>query len=90
MTSIVMGDFKFKRTKSRRRMWKCPKDVKLHVENPGKAIISKTRKKTRKTRQKLMAMDSTRKREILERQGVLKQDSKAPSELVNLMITNLL
>ena len=43
-----MGDFKFKRTKSRRRMWKCPKDIKLHVENPGKAIISKTRKKNKK------------------------------------------
>ena len=37
-----------------------------------------------------MNMDSTTKREILKRQGVLKEDSKAPSELVNLMITNLL
>ncbi len=86
-----MGNIKFLRNpKSRKkRRWQCQKKIQLLVETPGKVIISKTRKKTRKTREKLDKMDSNTKRKILENQGVLKENSNAPQELVDIMLKNL-
>ena len=86
-----MGNIKFLRNpKSRKkRRWQCPKKIQLRVETPGKVIISKTRKKTRKTRDKLDKMDSNTKRQILKNQGLLKENSNAPQELVDIMLKNL-
>ena len=83
-----MGKFKFTRTK-KRRFWQCPKKVHLRVDCPGKAVISKTRKKYKTTQDKLNKMDSTTKRKLLENKGILKQDSNAPQDLVSLMLSTL-
>ena len=86
-----MGNIKFLRNpKSRKkRKWQCSKKIQLRVETPGKVIISKTRKNTRKTRDKLDRMDSTTKRKILENQGLLRADSNAPQDVVDIMLKNL-
>ncbi len=86
-----MAGIKFIRNpKSRkRRRWQCTKKVNLYVETPDKLTVSKTRKKTRKTRDKIAKMDSNTKRKILEGQGVLKENSNAPQELVDIMLKNL-
>ena len=86
-----MAGIKFIRNpKSReRRRWQCTKKVNLYVETPDKLTVSKTRKKTRKTRDKIAKMDSNTKRKILEGQGVLKENSNAPQELVDIILKNL-
>tara|TARA_Y100000768_G_scaffold313914_1_gene248729 strand:- start:2281 stop:2544 length:264 start_codon:yes stop_codon:yes gene_type:complete len=86
-----MAGIKFIRNpKSRkRRRWQCTKKINLYVETPDKLTVSKTRKKTRKTRDKIAKMDSNTKRKILEGQGVLKENSNAPQELVDIMLKNL-
>ena len=59
-----MAGIKFIRNpKSRkRRRWQCAtKKVNLYVETPDKLTVSKTRKKTRKTRDKIAKMDSNTK-----------------------------
>ena len=86
-----MAGIKFIRNpKSRkRRRWQCTKKVNLYVETPDKLTVSKTRKKTRRTRDKIAKMDSNTKRKILEGQGVLKENSNAPQELVDIMLKNL-
>ena len=86
-----MAGIKFIRNpKSRkRRRWQCTKKIHLFVETPDKLTVSKTRKKTRKTRDKLSKMDSNTKRKVLEEQGLLKDNSNAPQELVDIMLKNL-
>ena len=75
--------------KQPKRRWKCKKKIKLRIESPDKSVVSKTRKKTRKTREQLKEMDSTAKKQLLETKGILKTDSKAPNEVITLIISNL-
>ena len=59
------------------------------IENPNNNIIMKTRKSTYKVQTKLKKMNELSKRNFLEKNGIINTDSKAPSDIINLIITNI-
>ena len=86
-----MGNFRFtiKNRKTKRR-WTCPKSITLSIEQPTLSIISKTKKKTRHLKEKIRKMTPQEKKRILESRGIIKENSSAPQELINTMITTLI
>lgn len=84
-----MGRLKFTVSRKKRR-WQCPKDVTLRVEAPPHDTIKKTRKRSRQIKDTLRNMDCANKKKLLESKGVIKQDSQAPEELVDIIIKGLI
>lgn len=83
-----MGRIKFTVTRKKRR-WECPRDVKLCIDAPDKKTINKTRKNQKKLNKSLGSMDMKKKKTLLEKNGVLKENSKAPDDIVDIMISGL-
>tara|TARA_Y100000389_G_C17311750_1_gene438347 strand:- start:446 stop:760 length:315 start_codon:yes stop_codon:yes gene_type:complete len=84
----LMGLLRFTVTRKKRR-WECPKDVKLCIDIPDKKTIRKTRKSQKENKKSLDSMDIKKKKSLLENNGVLKQNSKVPDDIVNIMISGL-
>ena len=83
-----MGRFKFTVTRKRRR-WECPKDVKLCIDTPDEKTMKTTRKSHKKLKLSLNSMDMKKKKQLLENKGILKENSKAPDEIVDVIISGL-
>uniref|UniRef100_A0A6C0AFX3 Uncharacterized protein n=1 Tax=viral metagenome TaxID=1070528 RepID=A0A6C0AFX3_9ZZZZ len=84
-----MGNIKFTLSNKRKKRWVCKKNVTLKIDHPDKSTIRKTRKKTRKLRDKVSKMNNSQKRDLLINKGVLKPESKAPEDIVNTMLDGL-
>lgn len=70
----------------KKRRWRCPKDVTLCIDSASHETIKKTRKKSRVIKNTLRQMDCSKKKKLLEKQGVIKENSKAPEDLVDIII----
>ena len=84
-----MGKVKFTLSKRRRR-WKCKTCKKLTIKHPDKNTVSNAKEKSLEVRNDISKLNNNEKKEILISKGVIRHDSKAPTELLNTMLNNLL
>ena len=86
-----MNNIKFtvKNKSLKKRKWTLTKNVKVKVDNLDKNTIKKTRKKTIETINLLKKLSPFEKKDLLEKKNVIKSDSKAPVELLDIMLRNL-
>ncbi len=84
-----MSNIRFTRKSIPKKRFKIKKEINMTIENPNNIIISKTRRSTRKTFEKLRKMNESSKRGFLEKNGIINTYSKAPNDIINLIITNI-
>ena len=84
-----MSNIRFTRKSIPKKRFKIKKNINMIIENPNNNIIMKTRKSTYKVQTKLKKMNELSKRNFLEKNGIINTDSKAPSDIINLIITNI-
>ena len=84
-----MSNIRFTRKSIPKKRFKIKKNINMIVETPNNNIILKTRKSTYNIRNKLRKMNELSKRNFLEKNGIINTDSKAPTDIINLIITNI-
>ena len=83
-------NIKFTRSNKKRNRWNLKKNIKLVVNHPDKKVIAFTRKKIRKNREDILKLSDNERKNLLINRGILKLDTKAPSDLINIMVYNLI
>lgn len=84
-----MSNIRFTRKSIPKRRFKIKKEIKMTIEKPSNSIILKTRKSSYNTMQKLRRMNDISKKEFLEKNGIINTNSKAPNDIINMMISNI-
>jgi len=84
-----MSNIRFTRKSIPKKRFKIKKNINMIVENPNNNIILKTRKSTYNIQKKLKKMNELSKRNFLENNGIINTDSKAPNDIINLIISNI-
>ena len=77
------------KTMRRRRRWECKNKVTLRVDTPDKKTRSKTKKYDQKQKRSIVSMDMKKKKTLLEGQNILKPNSKAPDDIIDTILLNI-